>query len=51
MDEETAESQHPPTKSHQGTEKSPRIGTHSRGHDWQTAPAKTSQLGSMWPYS
>ena len=40
MDEETAESQHPTTKSHQGTEKSPRIGTHSWGQYWQTAPAK-----------
>ena len=44
MDGKTAKSQHPSTKSRGGTEESSGIGTHSRSNDWQTAPAKASQL-------
>ena len=50
-DDETAKSQHPSTKSREGTEESSGIGTHSQGDDWQTAPARPSQLWSMQPYS
>ena len=44
MNDETAKSQHPSTKSRAGTEESSGIGTHSQGDDRQTAPAKASQL-------